>query len=388
MSRFFAALLSALMLLSLISCGTTEPEVPPAEEPAEEEVQPEPAPEPEPTPEELAAQEIETLLASMTIEEKVGQLFFVRCPAENAVEDISSYHLGGYILFGRDTKDKTANDLIQTIASYQSAAKIPLLMGVDEEGGTVVRISSNPHLRSCKFQSPQKVCSNGGMEGLVADTAEKDRLLSALGFNVNLAPVADLSTEPNDFIYERTFCQDAETTAELVEAVVTQMRQDSMGSALKHFPGYGNNVDTHTGIAIDSRSLTELEFSDLIPFAAGIEAGADAILVSHTIVEALDPQNPASLSPGVHQYLRGEMGFEGVIVTDDLVMQAITDQYGAGESAVLAVLAGNDLLCSTEYAVQYEAVYAAVLDGRIDIDTLNNAVRNVLEWKMELGLIS
>jgi beta-N-acetylhexosaminidase len=166
-----------------------------------------------------------------------------------------------------------------------------------------------------------------------------------------------------------------------------EMDSNKIGSCLKHFPGYGNNADTHTGIAVDSRSLAELESKDLIPFAAGIRAGADAILVSHTIVEALDPDLPASLSPAVHNYLRNTMGFEGVILTDDLVMQAITDVYGAGEAAVLAVLAGNDLLCSSEYTVQYEAVLAAVLEGRIDIDTLNNAVRRVLQWKIDLGLL-
>ena len=126
---------------------------------------------------------------------------------------------------------------------------------------------------------------------------------------------------------------------------------------------------------------------DLLPFAAGIGAGCDGILVSHTIVEAFDPSLPASLSPAVHQYLREEMGFEGVILTDDLVMQAITDQYGSGEAAVLAVLAGNDMLCSTDYAAQYEAVLAAVLEGRIDMDTLNAAAGRVLRWKMNLGLI-
>ena len=110
-------------------------------------------------------------------------------------------------------------------------------------------------------------------------------------------------------------------------------------------------------------------------------------MVGHIIVEALDRELPASLSPAVHRYLREELGFSGVIMTDDLVMQAITDQFGAGEAAVMAVLAGNDLLCSTEYAVQYEAVLQAVLDGRIDIDVLNSAVRNVLEWKISLGLL-
>ena len=205
---------------------------------------------------------------------------------------------------------------------------------------------------------------------------------------MNLAPVCDIATDRNAFLYDRSLGQSPEITSEFVRDTVREMNSNAIGSCLKHFPGYGNNADTHTGIAVDSRSLAELEARDLLPFAAGIAAGADAVLVSHTIVEALDPEVPASLSPAVHDYLRNTMGFQGVIVTDDLVMQAITDLYGAGEAAVLAVLAGNDLLCSTEYTVQYEAVLAAVLEGRIDIDTLNNAVRNVLEWKMELGLIS
>ena len=111
-------------------------------------------------------------------------------------------------------------------------------------------------------------------------------------------------------------------------------------------------------------------------------------MVGHVVVEALDSSLPASLSPAVHAYLRETMGYDGVIMTDDLVMQAITDQYGAGEAAVMALLAGNDLLCSTEYAVQYEAVLQAVLDGRIDIDTLNAAVRRVLQWKSDLGLLN
>ena len=110
-------------------------------------------------------------------------------------------------------------------------------------------------------------------------------------------------------------------------------------------------------------------------------------MVGHIIAEGLDGELPASLSPAVHRCLREELGFSGVIMTDDLVMQAISDRYGAGEAAVMAVLAGNDLLCSTEYAVQYEAVLKAVLDGRIDIDVLNSAVRNVLEWKISLGLL-
>ena len=130
-----------------------------------------------------------------------------------------------------------------------------------------------------------------------------------------------------------------------------------------------------------------MEANDLIPFAAGIEAGCGAVLVSHNIVQALDGDYPASLSPAVHQYLRDTMGFDGVVMTDDLVMEAITDRYGTGEAAVLAVQAGNDLLCSTDYAEQYNAVLSAVLDGRIDFDALNASVTRILKWKQNLGLL-
>ena len=328
------------------------------------------------------------MLNDMSLEERVGQLFLARCDDDYALEHIEQYHLGGFVLFGQDFRNETPGDSAQKkFARYQAAAKIPLLLAVDEEGGTVTRVSSFPYYREKRFAAPRQLYRDGGMERILYEENEKCALLKDLGLNVNLAPVVDIATERNAFMYDRSLGQDAQITADFAVNVVTLMDSYRLGSCLKHFPGYGNNVDTHTGIAVDSRSLEELESKDLLPFAAGIEAGCDAILISHTIVECFDPETPASLSPAVHDYLRKTMGFEGVIVTDDLVMEAITDAYGAGEAAVLAVLAGNDLLCSTEYVTQYEAVLAAVLDGRIDIDTLNNAVRRVLQWKMDLGLL-
>ena len=202
-----------------------------------------------------------------------------------------------------------------------------------------------------------------------------------------MAPVCDIATKAGSFMYTRSLGESPEITGQFAAETVKVMAEYGVGSVLKHFPGYGNNADTHTGIAVDQRSLEELEGCDLIPFAAGIEAGCDAILVSHTIVNALDDTLPATLSPAVHAYLRETMGFDGVIVTDDLVMQAITDSYGAGEAAVLAVLAGNDLLCSTEYALQYEAVLEAVEKDRISGEMLDDAVLRVLRWKQELGLL-
>ena len=384
MSRLLAVLFSALILLSLTSCSSgpqseePEPESPPIEEPAP------PPPEPVPPPDPL-----EEILSSMTLAEKVGQVFFVRCPAESAAEDVSAYHLGGYILFGRDTKDKTANELIQAIQSYQDNASVPLLIGVDEEGGPVVRVSSNPYLRSSKFQSPQKLFASGGMARVAADAREKDVLLKALGFNVNLAPVADASTNSSDFIYPRAFGQDAAATADYVSAVTAQMAADGMGSVLKHFPGYGDNADTHTGIAVDERPYEDFVNSDFLPFSAGFQSGGamTAVLVSHNIVECMDGELPASLSPNVHRILREELGFDGVVMTDNLAMEAVSAYAGDGAVAVMALEAGNDLILTTDYRTQIPKVIEAVKNGTLSEEAIDTACRRVLRWKQALGLL-
>jgi beta-N-acetylhexosaminidase len=389
MNRFLAAAAAALLLIALSACGAPAPEASLPTPDAPPAAEPEPAP-PEPTPEELAARQIDSLLASMTLEEKVGQLFFVRCPAEHAAEDVSTYHLGGYLLFGRDFKDKTANEIIQTIRSYQQSAATPLLIGADEEGGTVVRVSSNPHIRSEKFASPQRLDALGGMDRILADTEEKDALLSALGINVNLAPVADVSADPADFIYDRTLGQDAAATAEYVAAVTAQMAADRMGSVLKHFPGYGSNVDTHTGIAVDDRPLEQFRAGDFLPFQAGITAGGSctAVLVSHNIMTAVDETLPASLSPAVHQLLRQELGFDGVVMTDDLAMDAVAAYAGDGAVAVLALQAGNDLVVTTDYRTQIPKVLEAVETGDLAEAVIDAACRRVLTWKQSLELLT
>lgn len=339
-------------------------------------------------PETLPPDPVEELLRSMPLEDWVGQLFLVGADPNLAEAHIREYNLGGFLLFSADFANETPGDsAVKKIARWQEDADIPLLIAVDEEGGTVTRISCYTYYRESRFSSPRTLYDKGGMDAVLEQEAEKCQLLDFLGVNVNLGPVCDITTDPGAFMYQRSLGQSAETTASFVSQMVQLKNQYAIGSALKHFPGYGNNADTHTGIARDSRSLEELEGKDLIPFREGITAGCGAVMVSHTIVEALDTELPASLSPAVHRYLREKMDFEGVILTDDLTMQAITDQYGAGEAAVMAVLAGNDLLCSSSFIEQYEAVLTAVLDGRIDFDTLKNAVRNVLEWKLELGLI-
>ncbi|MFR5640703.1 MAG: glycoside hydrolase family 3 N-terminal domain-containing protein [Butyricicoccus sp.] len=158
--------------------------------------------------------------------------------------------------------------------------------------------------------------------------------------------------------------RDAEQTGEYVRTVVTQMVSDKTGMVLKHFPGYGNNADTHTGIAIDERPMDTFRQSDFLPFEAGIESGAQSVLVSHNVVNCMDADRPASLSAEVHRILREELGFDGVILTDDLIMDAIRDYTGGENAAVLAVQAGNDMLTSSDFVTQYNAVLAAYRTAR------------------------
>ena len=396
MKRLLAAMLAALTVFSTAGCAKPDNST----EPAAPDQQVEPAPtvpqEPVLTPEEQAEQErlaaeqarekrLQTLLDSMTLEEKVGQLFFVRCPETNAVEDISTYHLGGYLLFSRDFKDGdnwlTKEQFLEKIQSYQDVAEIPLFIGSDEEGGTVTRASRNPNLFSETFKSPQKLNYIGGIEEILRDTDTRSRELRALGINVNFAPVCDVSTDPKDFIYDRTLGQDANMTADYVRLVVPAMTEGGTLPVLKHFPGYGNNVDTHTGIAVDQRPMETFENSDLLPFQAGIEAGAPFVLVSHNIVTCMDADLPASLSPAVHRFLREACGFEGIAITDDLAMDAVQAYAKNGAVAVMALQAGNDMIITTDYRTQIPAVIAAVQDGTLDESVIDNACLRVLRCK-------
>jgi beta-N-acetylhexosaminidase len=330
----------------------------------------------------------QNILAGMTAEEKVGQMFFVRCRKDTAIADLDKYRLGGYILFAEDVKGNTKESLKSKLQSYQDASKIGLLIGVDEEGGDIVRVSKYPEFRAVPFHSPQSLYAEGGFDLIASDTKEKAKLLKSLGFNINLAPVCDVSENPSDYIYARTFGKGADEAAKYVKTVVQTMNANGIGCTLKHFPGYGNNADTHKGLSVDNRSYDTFVNSDFIPFKAGIKAGAGSILVSHNIVKCMDANLPASLSPAVHKILREDLGFQGVIMTDDLKMNAIKEYIGDQVSAVLAIKAGNDLVVASDFDVQIPSVLAAVKDGNITEDRLNESVLRILEWKLRLGIIS
>lgn len=337
--------------------------------------------------EEDSKEDLRTMIKSMSIEQKIGQMFIVRCPEENAVDKVLEYHLGAYILFSRDFKGKTAKEIKENIQSYQDASNLKMLIAVDEEGGTVNRISINKNLRAVPFWSPQDLYNEGGWELITSDTREKSTLLKSLGLNVNMAPVCDVSENSSDYIYKRSFGKNADETSEYIKTVVQTMNSENIGSVLKHFPGYGNNVDTHTGISYDKRDYNNFLNNDFKPFKAGIEAGADSVLVSHNIIEAIDSQNPASLSKKIHDILREELNFTGVIMTDDLYMDAIKDFVDEEQAAVSAILAGNDLICCTNFETQIPAVINAVKDGIISESQIDESVLRILNWKNKLGIL-
>lgn len=337
--------------------------------------------------EDINLKKAKELLSTMTLEEKIGQMFFIRCMKDSALEDLQNYKVGGFILFDNNIKDETKESLTQTLSNYQSNSKIKLLIGIDEEGGIVNRLSWYPEFRAVPFYSPQELYNEGGYPLIASDTKEKAELLKSIGINMNLAPVCDVSVNPNDFIYPRTFGMDALETSKYIKTVVNTMNENKIGSALKHFPGYGNNVDTHTGISIDERSYESFQNSDFLPFKAGIDAGASSILVSHNIVKSMDANLPASLSPSVHKIIRDELKFNGVIMTDDLQMNAIKEYIGDSTSAVLAIIAGNDLIIASDFDVQIPSVLEAIKTGEIQENRINESVLRILKLKFDLGII-
>lgn len=326
---------------------------------------------------------IEDRLATMTLEEKVGQLFWARVPSNHQIEDLQSYHLSGYILFGRDFEGRSLEDIKTLTKGYQATAKIPLLIGSDEEGGTVTRISS---ILETPFQSPIALYQQGGMEAVLSDTKQKAELLKSVGINAGLFPVADLARDQSAFIYDRTIGQDVQTTASYVQQVVEELKKSKVGSTLKHFPGYGDNGDSHTAIIQDNRSLDELRQADFLPFQAGIDVGADSVLVSHNILSKIDTV-PSSISPKITDLLRKDLHFKGVIMTDDFDMAGLADFVSQEEAAFQVIVAGNDLILGSSYQTQIPYLLKKISSGELTEERIDESVRRILTWKYDLGLL-
>ncbi len=322
------------------------------------------------------------LLDRLSLKEKIGQVLLVGAPETGQASLLNENPYSGYILYKRDFADKTAKQVIDHINSLQRVSKIPLLIAVDEEGGKVVRVGSNLKLTGNEFKSPKELYDAGGLGAIKTDTLDKSKILHNLGINLNLAPVVDVATDPQAYIYGRTLGQSTDVTAEYARTVINASKGTGVSYTLKHFPGYGNNKDTHEGQATDETSYDEIVSKNLPPFIAGTNAGAEAVLVSHNIVKNVDDKNPASLSASVHNLLRSKVGFSGISMTDDLSMKAITDD----DALVKALLAGNDLLIVTDSTGSIDKINAAINNGALDEKVIDKAALRVLAWKYYKGL--
>ena len=326
------------------------------------------------------------LLEKMSIEEKIGQLFLVRYN-KNDTKYLTNFYPGGYILFAKDFENHTKESIKEELDVLQRMNKYKLIIGVDEEGGFVTRVSRYKNFREEKFLSPKFYYEKGGYELLKEIEKEKANLLKSIGVNLNLAPVADISIDENDFINNRAFGYDEIKTSEFIKNMVIYANENEINSCLKHFPGYGNNKDTHTGIAIDNREYKNFLEKDYLPFIAGIQAKVPSILVSHNIINCLDSTKPASLSKKVISELRGKLDFTGIIITDDLAMDAVKEYVEKNQAATLAIEAGNDMIITSDFITMYKELLNSVNNKIITEETINQAVRRVLAWKYYTKLL-
>ena len=388
-----------------------EAEAPPPETPETPE-EPEPEPEPEPSDpqpaddteeapsdtSDLTAQ-IQSYLASMTQEEKIWQLFITTPESLTGVNlatqagdttraALAEKPVGGICYFAANLVDR--EQTISMLSNTQSYAKTPLFLCVDEEGGRVSRVGSNEAMGVTHFEAAADYGARADMAEVYQVGSALAQALSALGFNVDFAPVADVVTNPNNTeIGDRSYSDDPQVAAAMVSAMVEGLQRGGMVSCLKHFPGHGSTEnDTHEGKSVSNRTVEELRSCEWIPFQAGIDKGAAMVMVSH-LTNANLSDLPSDLSAQVMTYLREELGFQGLIVTDSHQMGAITDYYESGEAAVLALQAGADMvLMPQDLQAAFDGVQAALEDGTLTQARIDESVMRILAVKFSFGIIS
>lgn len=393
-----AVLLAVLLFLQPILHGAVpSPETDttlPA--PTQTEADPEPTAPTEPDSPELAR--ARELLSDMTLYEKLCQLLVVtpdvitgvsptQAADDTARAALEQYPVGGFMFSQENIADR--RQTIDMLAGFQEMSKIPMLLCIDEEGGTVWRVMGNSKMGTSRIGSMYDYRDKGGQTAYRnAEIIAQE--IAALGFNVDFAPVADVWSNPdNEVIGSRAYSDDFTQAAELVPQAVRGFHAGGVACTLKHFPGHGCTVeDSHKGLAVVKASEQELREGELLPFIAGIDAGADMVMIGHLQVDALDPDNPATFSYKiVTELLREELGFQGVVITDSLGMGAIS-QYSEAERCEKALLAGCDILLGVREPEQtLHALMQAVEQGEITQERIDESVLRVLYLKFSMGLI-
>lgn len=351
-------------------------------------------------PQDAAALAME-ILSGMTLDARIYQLFIVTqdqltgvtpvtVSREATQAAIGQYPVGGIVYFAKNLVSRA--QCTAMINGIQSFSQLGLFIAVDEEGGSVARLGSNPAMGTTAFPAMKKIGSTKDPDRAYAVGYTLGTDLAALGFNLDFAPVADVDANPNNpVIGSRAFSSDPDTAAAMVSACVNGFGDSGVLCTLKHFPGHGDtSTDSHYGEAEITKTLADLYECELIPFQAGIEAGAPLVMVGHlTLPQVIDAHVPASLSPEiVTGLLRDTLGFDGLIITDSLSMQAITDQYSPGEAAVKAIAAGVDILLMPESLPDaVSGIRAAIASGELTEERINASVLRILQVKIQYGII-
>lgn len=326
-------------------------------------------------------------LDKMTLEQKLAQMMILTNEKDITKQNMEIYQPGGIILFGVDFDGKTIREVKGRIDELQSYVNYPLLVGVDEEGGEVSRVAGMKEENLPKFKSVRTLYSEGGTAAIREETTVKTEFLKEMGINLNFDPVADVVSNPQAYMYERSASEDAAEVSEYVKTVVLIMQEKEMVCCLKHFPGYGNNANTHQTFALDSKELSVYCEEDFLPFQAGIMAGADMIMVSHIVMQAVDGENPASLSAEVHRLLRKDLAFSGVVIADDLNMRAVLSRMSIKEATAKAFIAGNDMIFSADFTASMQGALEAVEKEELSMQQIDDSVTRVLRMKWNRELI-
>lgn len=374
-----------------------------------------PTPTAEPTAE--PASKVETLLSSMSLEEKVGQLFIIRPESlsteltpqqahdtteygvtewtEDMALQLEKYPAGGVAIFGKNIS--SPEQLKNFVAAMQQANSLPLFMGVDEEGGSVSRLANSPAFRTDEgyvlpqFKSMAEIGASGDTGAARTVGFTIGCYLAEYGFNLDFAPVADTNTNPDNVVIgDRAFSSDPELVSQMVAAELDGLHSAEVLGCIKHFPGHGDTVgDTHDGYVSIQKTWDELLSAELIPFINNLD-NTDMVMVAHISLPNVTGDGlPASLSGElISGKLRGELGYDGVVITDSLAMGAIAQEYTSADCAVMALDAGVDILLMPEdYAAAFEGVVQAVEEGRLSMERIDESVARVLELKDQLGLL-
>lgn len=356
-----------------------------------------------PSEEELLQAKISEMLTDMTLEEKAAQMFMITPEALTGTgqvleagdvtrEAIDKYPVGGLIYFTQNLQDpgqvRSMTGNVQKFAEERIG--LPMLLSVDEEGGTVTRFGGNPSFDYDPSADMAGIGASGDPQQAYALGEKIGKFLSSLGFNMDNAPDADVLTNPaNTVVKDRSFGSDCDTVSEMALAELEGLEDQGVKGLLKHFPGHGaTTADTHEGYAYTDATLEEMKSNELVPFADGIEAGVDIIMVGHiSCPQVTGNEEPASLSEKmITGVLREDMGFDGVVITDAMNMGAIAENYSPAEAAVKAVLAGVDMILMPEdFQQAYTGVLNAVKSGKITQERIDASVTRIIGLKLEMS---